>query len=109
MQRRLLLITLAFAWCVLFPASVLGLTIQFPNSYQDVQQTLIDIENDIGTYFSDPQERTVRRLIQEQVAKRTPLNDIDQGATICAMADGKVVALAKFEGGEIRPFRVLNL
>jgi tRNA pseudouridine55 synthase len=44
-----------------------------------------------------------------QVAKRTPLNDIDQGATICAMADGKVVALAKFEGGEIRPFRVLNL
>ena len=44
-----------------------------------------------------------------QVAKRTPLNDIDQGATICAMADGKVVALAKFEGGESRPFRVLNL
>ncbi|MBT4366924.1 hypothetical protein HOD24_00870 [Candidatus Peregrinibacteria bacterium] len=27
---------------------MLGLTIQFPNSYQDVQQTLIDIENDIG-------------------------------------------------------------
>ncbi len=43
------------------------------------------------------------------VAKRTPLTEIDQGATICAMADGKVVALARFEGGEIRPFRVLNL
>jgi len=43
-----------------------------------------------------------------QVAKRTPLNDIDQGAIICAMAEGQVVALAKFEGGEIRPFRVLN-
>ena len=42
------------------------------------------------------------------VAKRTPLNDIDQGATVCAMAEDKVVALAKFEGGEIRPFRVLN-
>ncbi|MBT7954769.1 MAG: tRNA pseudouridine(55) synthase TruB [Rhodospirillaceae bacterium] len=42
------------------------------------------------------------------VAKRTPLTEIDQGATICAMADGKVVALAKLEGGEIRPFRVLN-
>jgi hypothetical protein len=42
------------------------------------------------------------------VAKRTPLNDIDQGAIICAMAEGQVVALAKFEGGEIRPFRVLN-
>ena len=42
------------------------------------------------------------------VAKRTPLTDIDQGATICAMADGKVVALARIEGGEIRPFRVLN-
>ena len=42
------------------------------------------------------------------VAKRTPLTDIGQGATICAMADGKVVALAKLKGGEIHPFRVLN-
>ena len=44
-----------------------------------------------------------------KVAKRTPLNNIDQGDIVCAMAEGKLVALAKFEGGEIRPFRVLNL
>jgi len=44
-----------------------------------------------------------------RVAKRPPLNDISQGAVICAMEEGKLVALARFEGGEIRPFRVLNL
>ena len=43
-----------------------------------------------------------------KVAKRTPLNGIDPGAIVCAMAGGKVVALAKFQGGEICPFRVLN-
>ncbi|MDA0238445.1 MAG: tRNA pseudouridine(55) synthase TruB [Proteobacteria bacterium] len=44
-----------------------------------------------------------------QVAKRSPLRDITQGSVVCAMAEGKPVALARFEGGEIRPFRVLNL
>jgi tRNA pseudouridine55 synthase len=43
-----------------------------------------------------------------QVAKRIPLTEIDQGAIICAMASGKVVALAKLKGIEICPFRVLN-
>jgi tRNA pseudouridine55 synthase len=43
-----------------------------------------------------------------KVAKRISLVGIDPGTVVCAMADGKVVALAKFEGGEIRPFRVLN-
>jgi tRNA pseudouridine55 synthase len=43
-----------------------------------------------------------------KVAKRTSLVGIDPGTTVCAMAGGKVIALAKFEGGEIRPFRVLN-
>jgi tRNA pseudouridine55 synthase len=43
------------------------------------------------------------------VAKRTPLTDIDQGDTVFAMAEGKPVALVRLEGGEIRPFRVLNL
>lgn len=44
-----------------------------------------------------------------QVAKRSPLRDLTQGSVVCAMAEGKPVALARFEGGEIRPFRVLNL
>ena len=44
-----------------------------------------------------------------KVARRTSLNDLAQGDTIYAMAGGKPVALARFEGGEIRPFRVLNL
>jgi tRNA pseudouridine55 synthase len=44
-----------------------------------------------------------------QVARRTPLKNIDQGAIVCAMAEGKPVALARFESGEIRPIRVLNL
>ncbi|MEE2761179.1 MAG: tRNA pseudouridine(55) synthase TruB [Pseudomonadota bacterium] len=44
-----------------------------------------------------------------KVARRMPLKKIGQGAVICAMAEGKPVALARFEGGEIRPIRVLNL
>lgn len=43
-----------------------------------------------------------------KVARRMPLKQIGQGAVICAMAEGKPVALARFEGGEIRPIRVLN-
>jgi tRNA pseudouridine55 synthase len=43
------------------------------------------------------------------VAGRAPLRDIAQGAIVCAMAEGKPVALARIEGGEIRPVRVLNL
>ncbi len=44
-----------------------------------------------------------------QVARRKSLRDIDQGAVVCAMTEGRPVALASFEGGEIRPVRVLNL
>jgi len=44
-----------------------------------------------------------------KVAKRIPLTDIQQGETVFAMTEGKPIALARFEGGEIRPFRVLNL
>ncbi|NQV56831.1 MAG: tRNA pseudouridine(55) synthase TruB [Rhodospirillales bacterium] len=43
-----------------------------------------------------------------KVAQRTPLGKISQGAVLCAMTEGKLVALARFEGGEIRPFRVMN-
>ncbi len=43
------------------------------------------------------------------VANRSPLNNISQGDVVCAMAEGKLVALVKIKGGEIRPFRVINL
>ena len=43
------------------------------------------------------------------VARRTPLRNIGLGTVFCAMAEGKPVALARFEGGELRPIRVLNL
>ncbi|MBT3305048.1 MAG: tRNA pseudouridine(55) synthase TruB [Alphaproteobacteria bacterium] len=42
------------------------------------------------------------------VASRSPLENINQGDVVCAMAGGKLVALAKIKGGEIRPFRVMN-
>jgi tRNA pseudouridine55 synthase len=43
------------------------------------------------------------------VASRSPLKDISQGDVVRAMAEGRLVALAKINGGEIRPFRVMNL
>jgi tRNA pseudouridine55 synthase len=60
-------------------------------------------------------EQEARRLKQGQtvpvlpVASRTPFKDISQGDTVCAMTGGKLVALAKIMGGEIRPLRVMNL
>ncbi len=42
------------------------------------------------------------------VANRSPLTGIEQGDVICAMNDGRLVALAEFAGGEIRPVRVMN-
>ncbi len=43
------------------------------------------------------------------VATRSPLTNIAQGDVVCAMAGGRLVALARLVGGEIRPFRVMNL
>jgi len=43
------------------------------------------------------------------VASRSPFKDIAQGDVVCAMAEGRMVALARIAGGEIRPLRVLNL
>ncbi|MFQ5764455.1 MAG: tRNA pseudouridine(55) synthase TruB [Rhodospirillales bacterium] len=60
-------------------------------------------------------ETEARRLRHGQaipvlpVASRTPLENIAQGDVVRAMAEGKLVALAKIRGGEIRPFRVINL
>jgi len=43
------------------------------------------------------------------VLSRTPEIDISQGDTVSVMSGGRLVALAEIKGGEIRPFRVLNL
>ncbi len=37
------------------------------------------------------------------------IQDLTQGTTVCAMTDGKPVALARYEAGALRPVRVLNL
>jgi tRNA pseudouridine55 synthase len=37
------------------------------------------------------------------------IGNLADGAMLCAMADGRPVALARFEQGEIRPVRVLNI
>jgi tRNA pseudouridine55 synthase len=43
------------------------------------------------------------------VAIRSPLPHAAADAIVCAIADGKPVALAQIKGGELRPVRVLNL
>jgi len=56
-----------------------------------------------------------RRLKQGQavsilpVASRSPETDVKQGDIVSAMSEGRLVALAEIIGGEIRPFRVMNL
>jgi len=60
-------------------------------------------------------ETEARKLSQGQaipvlpVASRSPLKNISQGDVVRAMAEGRLVALVKINGGEIRPFRVMNL
>jgi tRNA pseudouridine55 synthase len=59
-------------------------------------------------------ETEARRLRRGQavpvlpVASRSPFKNIGQGDVVCAMTEGRLVALAKIKGGEIRPFRVMN-
>ena len=43
------------------------------------------------------------------VANRSSLKKVDPDAVYCAMSAGKLVALTKVVGGEIRPLRVLNM
>ena len=43
------------------------------------------------------------------VASRSFLKKIDSDAVYCAMSSGKLVALTKVVGGEIRPLRVMNM
>ena len=60
-------------------------------------------------------ETEARKLSQGQaipvlpVASRSPLKNIGQGDVVRVMAEGRLVALAKINGGEIRAFRVMNL
>ncbi len=52
------------------------------------------------------------RPVRLVVSGRRPLVELDcfdDGEVLCAMADGRPVALARFEGGEIHPLRVLNV
>ncbi len=60
-------------------------------------------------------ETEARRISRGQaipilpVANRSPLKNISQGGVVRAMAEDRLVALAKIKGGEIRPFRVMNI
>lgn len=60
-------------------------------------------------------EAEARRLRHGQpvpvlpVASRSPLRDVGQGDIVRAEAEGRLVALARIKGGEIRPVRVINL
>lgn len=59
-------------------------------------------------------EAEARRLRSGQpvsilrVAARSPLDFVAAGATVRAMSEGRLVALARIEGGEVRPVRVIN-
>ena len=42
-------------------------------------------------------------------SNRDRISQLDNGDVICAMSGGKLVALARYDAGDIRPLRVLNL
>ncbi|GAB6052294.1 tRNA pseudouridine(55) synthase TruB [Magnetospira thiophila] len=62
--------------------------------------------------LTEPEARRLRNgqpVSLLAVARRSPQTSFTQGAMVCAMAEGKPVALARIEGGEVRPVRVLNI
>lgn len=60
-------------------------------------------------------EQEARRLKHGQgvpvlpVAQRSPLRNVSQGDVVQVTANGTLLALARISGGEIRPFRVMNI
>ena len=60
-------------------------------------------------------EEEARRLQSGQslsmlrLAARSSIPTINAGDTVRAMAEGRMVALARIDHGELRPVRVLNL
>jgi tRNA pseudouridine55 synthase len=86
----------------------LGHKVSVADILRPVEAALDDIPALVLTEDEARSLRCGQSISAIKLAKRIPLVGIDPGAVVCAMEDGKVVALAKFEGNEIRPFRVLN-
>ena len=74
-----------------------------------VQTALADIPALALTETEAQRIRQGQAIAVLPVASRSPSEKVIQGSVVCAMADGKPVALATIMGGEIRPQRVLNL
>lgn len=74
-----------------------------------VQTALADIPALALTETEAQRIRQGQAIAVLPVASRSPSEKVIQGSVVCAMADGKPVALATIKGGEIRPQRVLNL
>ncbi|MGY9015359.1 MAG: tRNA pseudouridine(55) synthase TruB [Rhodospirillales bacterium] len=74
-----------------------------------VQTALADIPAFALTETEAQRIRQGQAIAVLPVASRSPSEKVIQGSVVCAMADGKPVALATIMGGEIRPQRVLNL
>ena len=74
-----------------------------------VQTALADIPALTLTETEAQRIRQGQAIAVLPVASRSPSEKVIQGSVVCAMADGKPVALATIMGGEIRPQRVLNL
>ncbi|GEO82329.1 tRNA pseudouridine(55) synthase TruB [Pararhodospirillum oryzae] len=82
----------------------------------DVARCLLPIEAALDDIPAVPLiEEEARRLSQGQalsllsLASRTPVHGLAQGEAVQALCNGKVVALARVAGAEIRPMRVINL
>jgi tRNA pseudouridine55 synthase len=74
-----------------------------------VQTALADIPALALTETEAQRIRQGQAIAVLPVASRSPSEKVIQGSVVCAMADGKPVALATIMGGEICPQRVLNL
>lgn len=74
-----------------------------------VETALADIP---ALALTDTEANRLRSGQRVSLLKRSNLErlrDLENGEVVCAKAGGRAVALARFEGGDIHPVRVLNL
>lgn len=74
-----------------------------------VDAALVDLPTLTLTEAEARQIQHGRPVAVLPVATRSSLCDVASNAIICAIARGKLVALAQIKGAEIRPVRILNL
>jgi tRNA pseudouridine55 synthase len=89
--------------------AALGHSAAAPEYLLPVETALDDIPALAVTEAEAHALRCGRTVTPLQASERARIDQIGDGATLCAMSEGKLIALVETEAGGLRPVRVMNL